>query len=163
MFAHAVYHGREEESASVLTRPSACWIPLIGLAPPSGTHWCNGRLPRGRAGEHARAGKWLNMKLQGCYTSDGRWRSLGPPRRWLLWRGSIYSPRCLSSYVLNSAGFACRIPRSSCASRKLSLDLAASISRMSFVEKIEEVVRGGVRGGKIIGCVDTRRKWTVFL
>ncbi|KYN32434.1 hypothetical protein ALC56_13291, partial [Trachymyrmex septentrionalis] len=37
IFAYAVYHEQEEESASVLTRPGGR-IPLIGQAPPSGTH-----------------------------------------------------------------------------------------------------------------------------
>lgn len=47
-------------------------IPLIGRVPPSRTHWRNGRLTRGWAGGEwlERAGKWLNMKLQGCCTDD---------------------------------------------------------------------------------------------
>lgn len=46
-----------------------------------------------------------------------------------------------------------------CASRKLSLDLAPGVSKMSFHEKREEVVKGGK---KIIGRVDVCRKRTVF-
>jgi len=100
------------------------------------------------------------MKLQGCYTSDGRWRSLGPPRRWLPWRGCIYSPRCLSSYVLNSAGFACRIPRSFCASRKLSLNLAPGVSKMSFDEKKEEIKkRRNHRPRRPLIFIDVCQKW----
>lgn len=46
-----------------------------------------------------------------------------------------------------------------CASRKLSLDFAPSISKMSFHEKREEVVKGRE---KTVGRIDVRRKRTVF-